>query len=38
MARACANCGSRKGMMRLENESFVLEHAGMTATATGLAV
>jgi HTH-type transcriptional regulator/antitoxin MqsA len=36
MARKCANCESGKGMMRFENESFVVEHAGMTSMVDGL--
>jgi HTH-type transcriptional regulator / antitoxin MqsA len=36
MARQCVNCESRRGMTHLEGESFVIEHAGMTATVEGL--
>ena len=36
MARKCLNCEARKGMMRFENETFMIEHAGMTATVEGL--
>jgi HTH-type transcriptional regulator/antitoxin MqsA len=36
MAWKCLNCESRKAMTRFENESFVVEHAGMTATVDGL--
>jgi HTH-type transcriptional regulator/antitoxin MqsA len=36
MARKCLNCEARKGMMRFENETFTIEHAGMTATVEGL--
>jgi HTH-type transcriptional regulator / antitoxin MqsA len=36
MARKCVNCESRRGMTRFEGESFVIEHAGMTATVDGL--
>jgi HTH-type transcriptional regulator/antitoxin MqsA len=36
MARKCLNCEARKGMMRFENETFTIEHAGMTATVEEL--
>ena len=36
MARKCLNCEARKGMMRFENETFAIEHAGMTATVEEL--
>lgn len=36
MARKCLSCDSRKGMTRFDGETFTLEHAGMTATVTGL--
>jgi HTH-type transcriptional regulator/antitoxin MqsA len=36
MARKCLNCEARKGMMRFENETFRIEHAGMTATVEQL--
>ena len=36
MARKCLNCEARKGMMRFENETSMIEHAGMTATVEGL--
>jgi HTH-type transcriptional regulator / antitoxin MqsA len=36
MARTCLNCESQKAMTRFENESFVVEHAGMTTTVDGL--
>jgi HTH-type transcriptional regulator / antitoxin MqsA len=36
MARKCLNCEARKGMMRFENETFMIEHAGMTATVEEL--
>lgn len=36
MARKCANCESPKSMIRFENESFVVEHAGLAATVVGL--
>lgn len=37
MARKCLNCGARKGMARFAGETFVVDHAGMTATVAGLA-
>ena len=36
MARKCLNCEARKGMTRFENETFTIEHAGMTATVEAL--
>ena len=36
MARKCLNCESRAGMTRFEDESFTIEHAGMTATVERL--
>lgn len=36
MARKCANCESHRGMKRFEGESFVIEHAGTSATVDGL--
>src|SRR5262249_18891333 len=36
MARKCQSCESRKGMTRFENETFTVEHTGMTATVEGL--
>lgn len=36
MARKCLNCGTRKSMTRFEDETFAIEHAGMTATVEGL--
>jgi HTH-type transcriptional regulator / antitoxin MqsA len=36
MARHCQNCESRDGMTRFENETFTIEHAGMTVTVGGL--
>ena len=36
MAHKCLNCEARKGMMRFENETFTIEHAGITATVEGL--
>ena len=37
MARKCLNCEARKGMTRFEGETFVVDHAGMSATVEGLA-
>ncbi len=36
MARKCVNCVSRKGMTRFEDETFTVEHAGMSATVEGV--
>jgi HTH-type transcriptional regulator / antitoxin MqsA len=36
MAQKCRSCESRKGMMRFEDETFTIEHAGRTATVKGL--
>ncbi|HVB88948.1 MAG TPA: type II toxin-antitoxin system MqsA family antitoxin [Beijerinckiaceae bacterium] len=36
MARKCAQCENRKGMVRFEDETFTIEHAGMTAKVEGL--
>jgi len=36
MALKCVNCESRKGMTRFEDETFTVEHAGMSATVEGL--
>src|ERR1700731_1377657 len=36
MARNCPNCETRKGMSRFKNETFTIEHAGMTVTLEGL--
>jgi len=36
MARKCSNCASRRGMTRIANKAFTIEHAGMTATVEGL--
>jgi HTH-type transcriptional regulator/antitoxin MqsA len=36
MARKCQSCETRKGMTRFEDETFTIEHAGMTATVEGL--
>jgi HTH-type transcriptional regulator/antitoxin MqsA len=36
MARECLNCQARKGMTRFEDETFTIEHAGMSATVEGL--
>ncbi len=37
MARKCMNCESRKGMTRFEGETFVIDHAGLSARVEGLA-
>lgn len=36
MARRCANCDSHRDMARFENETFVLQHAGLSAKVEGL--
>lgn len=36
MARKCANCDTRHGMARFENETFAIEHAGLEAKIEGL--
>jgi len=36
MARKCAHCKSRKGMVRFTDETFTIEHAGMTSKVKGL--
>jgi HTH-type transcriptional regulator/antitoxin MqsA len=36
MARKCLNCETRKGMTHFADETFTIEHAGMTATVEGL--
>jgi HTH-type transcriptional regulator/antitoxin MqsA len=36
MARKCINCESRKGMTHFENETFTIDHAGMSAKVEGL--
>jgi HTH-type transcriptional regulator/antitoxin MqsA len=36
MARKCINCESRKGMTRFENETFSIDHAGMSTRVEGL--
>jgi HTH-type transcriptional regulator / antitoxin MqsA len=36
MPRTCASCGSRKGMTRFENETFIVEHEGRKAKVEGL--
>lgn len=37
MARKCINCESRKGLTRFENETSVIDHAGLSAKVEGLA-
>ncbi len=36
MARKCLNCEARKGMVRFDDETFTIEHAGMTTIVEGL--
>jgi HTH-type transcriptional regulator / antitoxin MqsA len=36
VARKCVNCSSRKAMLRFEDESFEIEHAGMATVVKGL--
>ena len=36
MTRSCLNCESRTDMVRFEGETFVIDHAGMSATVDGL--
>jgi HTH-type transcriptional regulator / antitoxin MqsA len=36
MTRKCQNCENRKGMTRFEDETFTIEHAGMTVRVAGL--
>ena len=36
MARKCANCASRKGMTRFENETLVVDFAGRGVKVEGL--
>ena len=36
MARKCVNCEARKGMTRFENETFTIDHNGMSAKVEGL--
>jgi HTH-type transcriptional regulator/antitoxin MqsA len=36
MARNCLNCDTRSSMTRFEDETFTIEHAGMTATVEKL--
>ena len=36
MARKCVNCEASKGMTRFEGETFIIDHAGMTATVERL--
>ena len=35
MARKCQSCETRKGMIRFDDETFTIGHAGMTATVEG---
>jgi HTH-type transcriptional regulator/antitoxin MqsA len=36
MERKCLNCEAQKAMARFENETFAIEHAGITAMVEGL--
>jgi HTH-type transcriptional regulator/antitoxin MqsA len=36
MARECLNCDSAQGMTRFEDETFTVDHDGMTSTVEGL--
>src|SRR5437899_2126837 len=36
MARKCLNCEARKEMTRFEDETFTIEHAGITVSVEGL--
>ncbi len=36
MPRKCMNCKSRKDMVRFENETFTIDHAGASAKVDGL--
>lgn len=36
MARNCMNCDAHSSMTRFEDETFTIEHAGMTARVEGL--
>jgi HTH-type transcriptional regulator / antitoxin MqsA len=36
MARKCINCEAQKAMIRFKDETFAIEHAGMSATVGGL--
>lgn len=36
MARKCAECESRKDMVRFKDEAFTIKHAGMTTKVEGL--
>src|SRR6266567_6357361 len=36
MARKCTNCESRKSLTRFENETFFIDHAGLSAKVEGL--
>ena len=35
MVRKCESCGSRKDMVRFENETFTIEHAGLKTQVEG---
>lgn len=36
MTRKCAQCESRRGMVRFKDETFTIEHAGMITKVEGL--
>ena len=36
MKQECVSCGTRKGMTPFDDETFTIEHAGMTAQVEGL--
>ncbi len=36
MTQSCLNCESKKNMARFEDETFLIDHAGMSATVDGL--
>lgn len=36
MSRPCTSCGSRRDMVRFENETFAVDHAGMKIDVPGL--
>ena len=36
MTRKCLNCDTRKGMSRFKDETFVIKHAGLTASVARL--
>ena len=36
MTRKCTGCDSKEGLVRFDNETFTVEHAGMAVTVEGL--